>query len=90
MKTLDAKVELITNGTLLTQGMSKELIAAGLDMLWISLDGATPEITPMCGSVLLCQRYWLTLGVLVMPVVFPFITGSLTSPLPGRWGIEYL
>jgi MoaA/NifB/PqqE/SkfB family radical SAM enzyme len=43
MKTLDAKVELITNGTLLTKEMSRKLIIAGLDMLWISLDGATPE-----------------------------------------------
>ena len=43
MKTLDAKVELITNGTLLTKEMSRKLITAGLDMLWISLDGATPE-----------------------------------------------
>jgi MoaA/NifB/PqqE/SkfB family radical SAM enzyme len=36
-------VELITNGTLLTRGLSHRLIDAGLDMLWISLDGATPE-----------------------------------------------
>ena len=38
-----AKVELITNGTLLTERMSRDLIHAGLDMLWLSLDGATPE-----------------------------------------------
>jgi MoaA/NifB/PqqE/SkfB family radical SAM enzyme len=38
-----AKVELITNGTLLTQAMSTDLINAGLDMLWVSLDGAKPE-----------------------------------------------
>ena len=37
------RVELITNGTLLSPQMSKDLIAAGLDMLWVSLDGATPE-----------------------------------------------
>ncbi|MBN2042135.1 MAG: radical SAM protein [Spirochaetes bacterium] len=36
-------VELITNGTLLTKEMSKNLIDAGLDMIWVSLDGATPE-----------------------------------------------
>jgi MoaA/NifB/PqqE/SkfB family radical SAM enzyme len=36
-------VELITNGTLLTLEMSNRLLEAGLDMLWVSLDGATPE-----------------------------------------------
>ena len=43
VKALDATVELITNGTLLTQEMSNRLIESGLDMLWVSLDGATPE-----------------------------------------------
>ncbi len=38
-----AKVELITNGTLLTERMSRHLIHAGLDLLWVSLDGSTPE-----------------------------------------------
>jgi MoaA/NifB/PqqE/SkfB family radical SAM enzyme len=42
-KTLGATVELITNGTILTKPLSKQLIEAGLDMLWVSLDGATPE-----------------------------------------------
>jgi len=42
-KALGGRVELITNGTLLAQDMSRRLIAAGLDMLWVSLDGATPE-----------------------------------------------
>jgi MoaA/NifB/PqqE/SkfB family radical SAM enzyme len=42
-KSLGAPVELITNGTLLTERMSMELIRAGLDRLWVSLDGATPE-----------------------------------------------
>jgi MoaA/NifB/PqqE/SkfB family radical SAM enzyme len=42
-KTLGSSVELITNGTLLTKDLSKKLIDAGLDMLWVSLDGATPE-----------------------------------------------
>ncbi len=36
-------VELITNGTLLSQDLSRRLIAAGLDVLWVSLDGARPE-----------------------------------------------
>ena len=35
--------ELITNGTLLDEEMSENLINAGLDFLWVSLDGATPE-----------------------------------------------
>jgi MoaA/NifB/PqqE/SkfB family radical SAM enzyme len=43
VKALGAKVELITNGTLLTPDLSRRLIAAGLDVLWLSLDGATPE-----------------------------------------------
>jgi MoaA/NifB/PqqE/SkfB family radical SAM enzyme len=38
-----AEVELITNGTLLTREISRELIKAGLNTLWVSLDGATPE-----------------------------------------------
>ncbi|MBN1316638.1 MAG: radical SAM protein, partial [Anaerolineales bacterium] len=42
-KSLGGSVELITNGTLLTREMSASLIEAGLDMLWVSLDGATPE-----------------------------------------------
>ena len=43
LKTLGTRVELITNGTLLTKEMSRNLIKAGLDMLWVSIDGATPE-----------------------------------------------
>ena len=43
VKTLGITVELITNGTLLTQEMSNRLIESGLDMLWVSLDGSTPE-----------------------------------------------
>ena len=42
-KALGARVELITNGTLLTVDLSRELIKKGLDMLWVSLDGATPQ-----------------------------------------------
>lgn len=37
------KVELITNGCLLSQEMSCRLIEAGLDTLWVSLDGIRPE-----------------------------------------------
>jgi len=43
IKALGSSVELITNGTLLSKSASTQLIAAGLDMLWVSLDGATPE-----------------------------------------------
>jgi MoaA/NifB/PqqE/SkfB family radical SAM enzyme len=43
VKSLGATAELITNGTLLTKNLSKQLIEAGLDMLWVSLDGATSE-----------------------------------------------
>lgn len=42
-KALGSRVELVTNGTLLTKERSRQLIDAGLDMLWVSLDGATPE-----------------------------------------------
>jgi MoaA/NifB/PqqE/SkfB family radical SAM enzyme len=43
MKALGCPVELITNATLLTKYLSKQLIDAGLDILWVSLDGATPD-----------------------------------------------
>ncbi len=43
VKSLGATVELITNGTLLTEDRSRRLIEAGLDGLWVSLDGAKPE-----------------------------------------------
>lgn len=36
-------VELITNGTMLTEETIDELIAAGVKTIWVSLDGATPE-----------------------------------------------
>jgi MoaA/NifB/PqqE/SkfB family radical SAM enzyme len=42
-KSVANPVELITNGILLTQELSRRLIEAGLDVLWISLDGVTPE-----------------------------------------------
>jgi MoaA/NifB/PqqE/SkfB family radical SAM enzyme len=43
VKELGVKVELITNGTILTEKIARQLIDAGLDILWVSLDGATPE-----------------------------------------------
>jgi MoaA/NifB/PqqE/SkfB family radical SAM enzyme len=42
-KTLGSMTGLITNGTLLKEAVSEALIEAGLDTLWVSLDGATPE-----------------------------------------------
>jgi MoaA/NifB/PqqE/SkfB family radical SAM enzyme len=42
-KSLGVKVELITNGTILTERKSQELIDSGLDVLWVSIDGASPE-----------------------------------------------
>ena len=38
-----AAVELITNGILLNEQTARALMDAGLDRLWVSLDGATPE-----------------------------------------------
>ncbi len=43
VKELGVKVELITNGTTLTERKARELIDSGLDVLWVSLDGATAE-----------------------------------------------
>ena len=42
-KDLGGSVELITNGILLTEDISEQLIETGLDVLWISIDGVTPE-----------------------------------------------
>ena len=42
-KAVAENVELITNGILLTEKLGRELIKAGLDTLWVSVDGVTPE-----------------------------------------------
>ena len=42
-KDLGARVELITNGLLLTEEKALRFIRMGLDMLWVSLDGSSPE-----------------------------------------------
>lgn len=42
-KSRGLSVSLITNGILLTEAISKELIEMELNMLWVSLDGASPE-----------------------------------------------
>lgn len=38
-----AVVEMITNATLLDETAARWIVAAGLDRLWVSIDGATPE-----------------------------------------------
>lgn len=43
VRELGAPVELISNGVLLDEARSAALIDAGVDRLWVSLDGATPE-----------------------------------------------
>lgn len=43
VKALGCRTELITNGTLLTEKRARSLIDAGLDVLWVSIDGARPE-----------------------------------------------
>ncbi len=37
-----SRVELISNGILLTEALARRLIAAGLDRIWVSIDGAAP------------------------------------------------
>lgn len=43
IKSMGMSTELITNGTLLTSDRITALIGSGLDILWVSLDGSTPE-----------------------------------------------
>ena len=42
-KAVGCAVELITNGTRLDEETRRELVRIGLDRLWVSIDGATPE-----------------------------------------------
>jgi MoaA/NifB/PqqE/SkfB family radical SAM enzyme len=42
-KAIGATVELITNATLLTEEKARAIVASGLDNLWVSIDGATPD-----------------------------------------------
>ena len=42
-KSVGCEVELITNGTLLGEATRRELVRIGLDRLWVSIDGATPQ-----------------------------------------------
>jgi MoaA/NifB/PqqE/SkfB family radical SAM enzyme len=39
---IGASVELISNGTLLTETVARSLVEIGMDRLWVSIDGATP------------------------------------------------
>lgn len=48
---LGKKVELLTNGTLLTKTMSEELVMAGLDALWVSCDEAHIQSTGTSGAL---------------------------------------
>ena len=43
VKALGARVELITNGTTLTEKRSRQLVESGLDVLWVSIDGASSQ-----------------------------------------------
>ncbi len=43
VKALAGRVELITNGMLLTERVARRLVEVGLDLLWVSIDGATPK-----------------------------------------------
>lgn len=43
VRALGAPVELITNGILLDEDRAAGLLAADLDRLWVSIDGASPE-----------------------------------------------
>ena len=43
VRALGAPVEIITNGILLNAARSRRLIDAGIDTLWVSLDGSKPE-----------------------------------------------
>ena len=42
-KSVAGKIELITNGILLTKERAQDLMDADLDTIWVSVDGATPE-----------------------------------------------
>jgi MoaA/NifB/PqqE/SkfB family radical SAM enzyme len=43
VKALSSSVELITNGTLLDESLARALLSTEIDVLWLSLDGASAE-----------------------------------------------
>jgi len=71
-KDLGASVEMVTNGTLLTREMSRRLIQAGLDVLWISVDGATPE----------------SYADVRLGAALPEVLGNLKAFREERWDLE--
>jgi uncharacterized radical SAM superfamily Fe-S cluster-containing enzyme len=62
-KDLGATVEMITNGTLLTETLSRKLIDAGLDLLWVSIDGRRPKVIPTCAWARSCPTCSVTCNV---------------------------
>ena len=59
LKSLGHRVEMVTNGTLLNEKRAKGLIAAGLDVLWVSIDGATPENFADIRLAHICPKSWI-------------------------------
>jgi MoaA/NifB/PqqE/SkfB family radical SAM enzyme len=64
-KAAGASVELITNGILLDEAVLKALMDAGLDGLWVSIDGATPKAMRTCVLPIFLKGLWKTCGVCV-------------------------
>jgi len=67
-KALGGEVEMISNATLLTKEISQELVKLGLNMLWVSLDGATPESYTDIRLGRRCRRCWRTWTIPGSPV----------------------
>jgi len=80
---LGGKVELITNATLLTPQVSRGLIEAGLDVLWVSLDGATGE------SYAEVRRGGTLDGVLENLMAFRRLRRPAINPMPAL-GIAFV
>jgi MoaA/NifB/PqqE/SkfB family radical SAM enzyme len=57
-KGLGARVEVVTNGTLVDQACAKELVDLAIDRVWFSIDGLTPEryAAIRCGGQLATVR----------------------------------
>jgi MoaA/NifB/PqqE/SkfB family radical SAM enzyme len=73
-KELGYRVSLITNGILLSEPVISQLIESKLDMLWVSLDGASPE----------CYTD-VRLGD-ALPVVIENLTQLRTGAVIPNWG----
>ena len=72
VKARGAYVEMITNGTLLTREISRQLIQSGLDILWVSIDGATPE----------------SYADVRLGAALPEVTANLTAFREERWNVQ--